>query len=181
MSKNANEIIQLRNEGMAYALQIAKKDGLEELERQVKLRGLLKVSMKFSKDELYQSAQNISERVYNNMLTIWYAVFHDRLGFGGKRIRQLKEWFDEKVYLVGERSPMGHHWATFEDYGEEANRLYDLGIDLGKLRETQAINAEDEVVRVHADSVIGWLAEHGFPEASEAVKKEIYGKFSQTP
>ena len=174
MSKNANEIIQLRNEGMAYALRIAKKDGLEELERQVKLRGTLRVSVKFTQDELYQSARNISERVYNNMLTIWYAVFHDRLGFGGKRIRQLKDWFDEKVYLVGETSPFGHHWATFEDYGEEANRLYDLGIDLDKLRETQAINDQDEPKKVYADEVIGWLAEHGYPEASEAVRKEIY-------
>ena len=176
MSKSANEIIKLRNEGMAYALQIAKKDGLEELERQVKLRGLLKVSVKFTPDELYESAQNISERVYNNMLTIWYAVFHDRLGFGGKRIRQLKQWFDEKVYLVGETSQFGHHWATFEDYGEEANRLYDLGIDLDKIRETQEINAETDTWKRYSDNMIGWLAEQGFLEASEAVRKEIYGE-----
>lgn len=174
MSKNANDIIQLRNEGMAYALQIAKKDGLEELERQVKLRGALKAAM-ISVDELNQSSRNLSDRVYNNILTIWYAVFHDKLGFGGKRIRQLKQWFDEKVYLVSEMSPMGHHWATFEDYGEEANRLCDLGIDLDKLRETQEINAKDEVRKIYADEAIEWLEKHGFPEASEAVRKEIYG------
>lgn len=174
MSKNANEIIQLRNEGMAYALKIAKRDGLEELEKQIEMRGLLKVSIKFTQDELYQSIQNISERVYNNMLTMWYAVLHDRLGYGEKRLKQMKQWFDEKVYIVGEQSPMGHHWATFEDYADEANRLYDLGIDLDKLRETQEINEQDETKKVYADEVIGWLAKHGYPDASEAVKKEVY-------
>lgn len=176
MANKANEIIQLRNEGMAYALKIAKEDGLEELERQVKMRGYLRASVKFTREELYQSIQNVSERVYNNMLTMWYAVFHDRLGYGGKRLHQLKQWFDEKVYIVGEQSPMGHKWATFEDYAEEANRLYNLGIDLDKIRETQIINEQDEVKKVYADEVIGWLRTHGFPEASEAVHKEIYGE-----
>lgn len=175
MASKANEIIQQRNEGMAYALKIAKEQGIEELEKQVKMRGYLKVSVKFTKDELYQSIHNISERVYNNMLTMWYAVMHDRLGFGEKRLRQMKQWFDEKVYIVGEQSPMGHKWATFEDYAEEANRLYGLGIDLGRIRETQEINEQDEVRKVYADEVIEWLGAHGYPEASEAVKKEIYG------
>lgn len=176
MASKANEIIQLRNEGMAYALKIAKEGGLEELERQVKLRGLLKVSVKFTQDELYQSIQNISERVYNNTLTIWYAVFHDKLGYKQKRLQKMKQWFDEKVYLVGERSPMGHKWATFLDYGEEANRLYNLGIDLEKLKETQEINEQDEVKKVYADEVVRWLDTNGFHDASEAVRKEIYGE-----
>lgn len=175
MASKANEIIKLRNEGMAYALRIAKEGGVDELERQVRMRGLLKVSVKFTQDEIYQSAENISERVYNNMLTIWYAVFHDRLGFGKERIQRLKRWFDEKVFVVGEQSPMGHHWATFEDYAEEANRLCGLGIDLDKIRETQAINEEKEVKKLYADEVIGWLNKHGYPDASEAVRKEVYG------
>ncbi|MCI7043341.1 MAG: hypothetical protein MR992_14690 [Lachnospiraceae bacterium] len=176
MASKADEIIQLRNEGMAYALKIAKEGGLEELERQVKLRGLLKVSVKFTQDELYQSIQNISERVYNNTLTIWYAVFHDKLNYKQKRLQRLKQWFDEKVYLVGEQSPMGHKWATFIDYGEEANRLYNLGIDLEKLKETQEINEQDEVKKVYADEVVRWLDTNGFHDASEAVRKEIYGE-----
>ena len=174
MASKANEIIKLRNEGMAYALRIAKEGGVDELERQVRMRGLLKVSVKFTQEEIYQSAENISERVYNNMLTIWYAVFHDRLGFGKERIQRLKRWFDEKVFVVGEQSPMGHHWATFEDYAEEANRLCGLGIDLDKIRETQAINEEKEVKKLYADEVIGWLNKHGYLDASEAVRKEVY-------
>lgn len=174
MSAKPDEIIKLRNEGMAYALQIAKKDGLEELERQVKIRGLLKVSIKFTQEEIQKSIQNMSDRIYNNMLTMWYAVFHDRLNYGSKRIHRMKQWFDEKVYTVSEQSPMGHHWAEFYDYAEEANRLYNLGIDLDAIKETQDINAEGDVKKLYADEVIEWLSKHGYPEASEAVRKEVY-------
>ena len=174
MAVKADEIIKLRNEGMAYALSIAKKDGLEELERQVKVRGCLKVSVKFTQEELQGSMKHMADRIYNNMLTMWYAVFHARMGYGKKRIHQLKDWLDEKVYLVSEQTPMGHHWCEFYDYAEEANRLYGLGIDISCIMETQKLNADDETKIVYADEVIGWLAKHGYPEASEAVRQEVY-------
>lgn len=176
MAAKTDEIIKLRNEGMAYALNIAKTEGLEELERQVKLRGCLKISVRFTREELHKSIEEISDRIYHNMLTMWYAVFHDYLGYGEKRLLRLKELFDRKVYIVGEQDPMGHHWATFEDYAEEANRLYNLGINLDKIRETQRINEENEVKKVYADEVIAWLEKQGYPDASKAVRKEIYGE-----
>ena len=52
MASKADEIIKLRNEGMAYALTIAKQGGIAALEEQVKLRGYLKVSVKFTPEEL---------------------------------------------------------------------------------------------------------------------------------
>ena len=61
MKKRADEIINLRNEGMAYALKIAKERGIEELQRQVNIRGCLRVSVKFTPEELQQSIDNIAE------------------------------------------------------------------------------------------------------------------------
>lgn len=74
---------------------------------------------------------------------------------------------------------MGRHYARFEDYALEANELYDLGIDVEKVREAQRNNDENDrynKIAVEADSVIGWLAKNGYPDASNAVKKEIYGE-----
>ena len=95
MATKADEIIKLRNEGMAYALSIAKQGGVEELEKQVKLRGYLKATVKFTPEELSTTIDSISERVYNNMLTIMYAVLHDDLGYGQKRLTNFKKSFDE--------------------------------------------------------------------------------------
>lgn len=174
-----NEIIKLRNEGMAYALKIAKEHGIEELQEQVKIRGYLRATVKFTPEEMMQTIDNIAERIYNNMLTMVYAVLHDRHGWGKKRLLDFKREFDEKVYLVGERDGMGRHYARFEDYAQEANDLYDLGIDIEKVREAQRNNDENDrmnKIAVEADSVIGWLEKHGYGDAAEAVQEEIYGE-----
>lgn len=39
MAKKADELIKLRNDGMAYALKIAEEYGVDGLREQVKLRG----------------------------------------------------------------------------------------------------------------------------------------------
>lgn len=175
MGKKENDIINLRNEGMAYALRIAKKSGIEELERQVKMRGYLKCSVRFTAEELQQSIDNIADRVYNNMLTMVYAVMHDQNGWGRKRLLRFKEEFDRKVYEVGETDEMGRHWARFEDYASEANELYGLGIDMDKIRETQTIN--DEQKYIAADAAIGFLENKGYVSAAEALRKEVYERY----
>ena len=179
MAIKPGDVIRLRNEGMAYALKIAKEHGIEELQEQVKMRGYLRATVKFTPEEMVQTIDNIAERIYNNMLTMVYAVLHDRHGLGKKRLLEFKQAFDEKVYLVGERDGMGRHYARFEDYAQEANDLYGLGIDTGKVREAQRNNDENDrmnKIAVEADSVIGWLRKHGYGAAAEAVQKEIYGE-----
>lgn len=177
MATKADEIIKLRNEGMAYALKIAKEHGVEELEKQVKIRGYLKCSVRFTPEELNKSCDNVAERIYNNMLTMVYAVLHDQYEFGKKRLQRFKEEFDQKVYGVSERDPMGQHYARFWDYAEEANRLYDLGIDIDRILETQKINDEldkERGIYVSADSVISYLKDHNFPGAAETLRRRIY-------
>lgn len=177
MAIKTDDILRLRNEGMAYALKIAKKDGIEELEKQVKMRGYFRATVKFTAEEMTQTVDNIATRIYNNMLTMVYAVLRDRHGWAGKRLKQFKADFDEKVYCVGERNGMGHHYSRFEDYAMEANELYDLGIDINAVQEAQRNNDDndlDQGIAVKADSVIGWLNSHGYPEAAMAVKAEIY-------
>lgn len=175
MATKPDEVIRLRNEGMAYALRIAEKEGIDVLRQQVKVRGLLKVSVRFTPDEMNKTIDNISSRIYNNMLTMTYAVLHDCHGFGGTRLKRFKEQFDKKVYCVSERDEMGHHWATFEDYAEEANRLYGLGIDMEKIYETQRYNDENDKVYISAESAIGFLQEKGYADAAKALKDEVFG------
>ena len=171
MANKANEVIQLRNEGMAYALKIARENGLPALEEQVKIRGLLKVTAKFTPEELNRSINNISERVYNNMITMVYAVLHDEFKYGNVRLKRFKELFDRKVYLVGEPDPVGRHYARFEDFAAEANRLYDLGIDMNIIKETQQNNDSSGRKYVAIDEILKFLLENGFIDAVEALEK----------
>ncbi len=179
MANKTGDILRLRNEGMAYALKIAERHGIEELRQQVKLRGYFQATVKFTPEEMTQTIDNIAERIYNNMLTMVYAVMHDKHGWRKKRLLDFKRDFDEKVHVVGDLDGMGHHYAKFEDYAIEANKLYDLGIDIEKVREAQRNNDENDRangIAVEADSVIGWLRKNGYSDAADAVKKEVYGE-----
>lgn len=177
MAIRPDEIIKLRNEGMEYALRIARDQGIDVLAEEVKKRGYYRCTVKFTPEELNMSEQNISDRIYNNMLTIWYAVFRDKLGFGGKRLTQLKQWYDEKVYGVALKDDMGHHWARFEDYAREANEMFGLGIDLDRILETQGIQDERDIYDgtwIRADTAVERLKELGFEDAAEALRYEVY-------
>ena len=171
MAVKADEIIKLRNEGMAYALKIARENGLPALEEQVKIRGLLKVTAKFAPEELNRSIDNISDRVYNNMLTMVYAVLHDEFKYGNVRLKRFKQLFDRKVYLVGEPDPVGRHYARFEDFAAEANRMYDLGIDMDIIKETQQNNDSSGRKYVAIDEILKFLLKNGFTDAVEALEK----------
>lgn len=172
-----DDIITLRNEGMAYALAIAKKDGVEELERQVKIRGAAKVSLRFTKEELRESMRTMSERIYANQLTLWYAVFHDKMGFGKDRMQRLKRWYDEKLALVAGKDPMGEHWARFEDYAEEANKLHGLGIDMDAIIGTQNdVDRDGGAKTVEAWAAVCWLRDRGHAKAADALEGELFGK-----
>lgn len=173
MAIKADEIIKLRNEGMAYALKIAKDAGsLEALEEQIRLRGLMKVTVKFTPEEFDQTLNNISTRVYNNMLTMVYAVLHDTYGYGNVRLKRFKKDFDQKVYLVGEEDPLGRHYARFDDFADEANRLQELGIDLDVIKETQLNNDHSSRKYVAIDQIVKFLLEKEHFAAAEDLQKE---------
>lgn len=168
MASKADETIKWRNEGMAYALKIVKECGVEKLEEQVRLRGLLKVSLKFTAEELDKTLHAIGDRVYNNILTMVYAVLHDDFGYGNTRLRRFKTNFDKKVFLVSHQDPVGRHYARFIDYADEANRLIGMGIDIDAIRDTQIANDENDRKYVAADETIKFLKHKGFNEAADA-------------
>lgn len=183
MAIKTDDLIRLRYEGMAYALKIAleakKKgeDGVIALSKEVERRGYLKCSVRFTADELNKSEQNISDRIYNNMLCIWYAVFRDKLGFGKERILRLKRWYDEKVYSIGDTDGLNQHWCRFVDYAEEANEYAQMGIESDKVLETEYINRQNDVIQVvnvRADDVENWIRKRSEELATEFHRK-VYG------
>ena len=51
MAKESKEFM-ARMDGMSYALRIAKEKGIEELEKDLKMRNFMKASTNYSKDEI---------------------------------------------------------------------------------------------------------------------------------
>lgn len=171
MASKADEIIKLRNEGMAYGYQIFKKYGEEEFEKQVKMRGLLKVTMKFTPEEVMETVTTISKRTYNLMLAICYTALHDGFGFGKERLTKFRKLVEEKSYVADRPDPLGRYYVTFEDYANEANKLYDFQIDTEILKEVQKLHEGNNRKYIAVDALVKTLLENGRNDVAEELAK----------
>ena len=74
-----------RNDGLALAGKIVRRGGIEELEKEMKVRGVTGIHTAIAKKELEQATMAIKEMTLDTMLLLSVAVLHDEFGFGGKR------------------------------------------------------------------------------------------------
>ncbi len=164
-----------RMEGMIYAYNIARKEGVDALEREIRKRGILKAPMRFTQKQIDEFWRELSLNVYNNMLASFAYALHVGFGFGKERLQRLKKIFDEKVKNTIDLDWMGDHYVKLEDYALEMNEKYDLGLDIIRIAACQDVHDEREnkVERFDRDHVIKELRDAGFVDASEFLKKKI--------
>ena len=125
MAKESKEFM-ARMDGMSYALRIAKEKGIEELEKDLKMRNFMKASTNYSKDEIKHFWNFISENCYNNMLTAVAVSLHECFGFGKDRLRKFKGYFDKIVCDTQNLDYMGEHYVKLEDFAIEDLSQKDL-------------------------------------------------------
>ncbi|OYO76068.1 hypothetical protein C8E03_108140 [Lachnotalea glycerini] len=177
MAKGDKEF-QWRMEGMLFALKIAKQDGVEALENDIRSRNILKAPMRFSPEELESFYKLMSGRIYNNILTIAYAVLHDTFGFRKERLKRFKKVFDEKTMCIADLTRFGNHYVTFTDYAREANEKYNLGIDIDLVSATQDINDETMGKRAKIDAIGELFKEQGYSDAAEFLRTYEFTKLN---
>lgn len=91
-----------RMEGMAYALRIAKKDGIEELERELKKRGITGISLNCSHKELETATVNMRNMMFDTFMCFSIGILHDCFGFGPTRARKFQQKFLEGSELLAD-------------------------------------------------------------------------------
>ena len=94
MGKMSKEEI-ARYEGMAYALRIAKKDGIEGLEAEIKKRGITGISINMSHKEMEKATENMRNMMFDTFLCFTIGILHDCFGFGKARANKFKNHFFE--------------------------------------------------------------------------------------
>lgn len=121
-----------RMQGMVYACQLAQKQGVDALVKEVQKRGVTKVGITASDKQLADMWGALSDNIGQNMLTTVAWVLHDTFGFGQKRLQQFMTEFDRATSNLMSLDYMGEHYVTLEDYAVELNQKYDLGLDVIK-------------------------------------------------
>lgn len=165
-----------RMQGMIYAFNKAKEEGIEALERDMKKRNLLKLPLTMTESQMDEIYENLTANIYNNMLSIALFVLHDSFQFGKIRIRRFKDAFDKLTLDTVDLDYLGQHYVRFEDFALEMNERYDTGIDISRVAAmTTVIDAKrPDYHYCHVDTVLKNLREGGFEDAAVFIENKLY-------
>ena len=126
MGKNSQlEKMKQRSEGMAYALDIVKKDGIEGLEKIVNQRFKTGFTCKYvPQDELMAHLDEIKAWYYIAIVSTFLMKLHDLFGFGKKRCTRLANSFLDSADSTL-RPELG---VSLVDFIKEAERIIKMEI-----------------------------------------------------
>lgn len=127
MGKNSQlEKMKQRSEGMAYALDIVKKDGIEGLEKIVNQRFKTGFTCKYvPQDEYLAQLDEVKSWYYVSIVCSFLVLLHDDHGFGKKRATELANRFLDII----DSTLHPELGVTLNDYIKEAERI--TGIEIG--------------------------------------------------
>ena len=163
---------ELRMQGMIYAYNKVKEEGLDALDRDIKMRGITRIPLVYKEADARKMMYLIGNNVTMNVLTVSCVVLNELYGFGQKRLRDFMDQFTKRTDLVVDMDYMGAHYATLDGYAVEMNEKYNLGIDVGVLATYQELSDQNNP-RYHmcqVEMVIESLERDGFPEAADRLR-----------
>lgn len=170
-----NKEFQWRMEGMLYALKIVKEKSIEALEREIRIRGILKLDIWTPKDYIETMQKSVSENVYCSMLSTMLFTIHDIFGFGKERLYRLKKAFDKNVGNIYDLDWMGEHYVRFEDYAVYLNEHFGFDLNADKMAALQdlADEQDDRIGRYDPKVLIAELKANGFDDAAEWLESKV--------
>lgn len=168
--------MQDRISGMIYARDIAKTKGIEELEKDIKMRGMTYLQLEIKKETVDKIITSIATRMFNSYIVAVYKVLNEHFGFGKDRLHRFKKEFDEVCKDISTVDCYGDLLYTFGDYANIYNEKYDLNIDLDKVDEVDCMNRRSYgTVGVDVHSIEILLHENGFDDASKFLRSYMGG------
>lgn len=175
MAKKMTREMEWRSQGMLYAYNVAKTDGVEALEKDIRLRGFLRAPLTYTEKELNEFWHELSKNLYSTMMTVTCMALHDSFGYGKKRIKAFKEKFDKITETANNLDYLGDHYVTLADYAEYLNEECDLGIDTERVAIAQE-SYDEKSESYHAaniEEVLKVLRDGGYEDASEFLEGKL--------
>ena len=174
MSKASKEHM-WRIQGMIYALNIAKKDGVAALERDIRMRNFLRAPLKFTQKDIDDYIEFTITNIYSTTMTVWFMALNKTYGFGKKRLERLKECYDEFSLGIMDFDYLGNHYASLEDYAVYLKEKYGCGIDVERVAMCQNTSNVDKENKHKADvwEIINVLRENGYEDAAKFIEEKI--------
>ena len=171
-----DKLYEARMSGYIAAYNIAKREGIEALEKELRMRNVLKIDVSVQGKKVREYFEEISQNLYFNTLTAVAWTLHDSYGFGKKRILEFKKEFDKTIQDTLDLDYLGEHYVKLEDFALELNKKYNLGIDYIRVAACQDVHDEgDSNYRMcKIDRVLQELRDNGFKDAAMFIEKKLY-------
>ena len=159
---------ELRMSGMLYAYQIAKEKGLEELEKDIKMRGILRAPLAYSKGDIDSFLEYLKTNFYNSIMSVACIALEDTFGFKKVRLKRFKEAFAKATTNMMDLDYIGENYVTLEDYAVYLNEKYDLDVEVEVVSVCQenANSAHPDYHMVKAERLIEIMREDGYEDAA---------------
>lgn len=176
-----NKMHQYRNDGLAFAMRIIDKDGVDGLKKEVQNRKAFFIPFDFGREECKAMYSMLAERILATYNSVALFTLHDKWGFGKKRLERFRDDFNEQCEMINACDKFGERYVTIVDMAKEIMEKYDLELDMEQIGNVDKINkAEEEKSRkVELDAVMELLEQNGFGKAAGFLQKwkgEYYGR-----
>ena len=121
-----NKEFQWRMQGILHVREVVKKDGLEGLDKEIKMRGFLQAPLVYSKGQIDGWWDELSTNLYATMTTVAGMVLREHFGFGKQRLLKFRNEFQNMTKSALDLDYLGSHYVTLEDYANELNEQFDI-------------------------------------------------------
>lgn len=173
MSRPSKEY-EYRMQGMIYALNIARKEGVEALEKDIKKRGFFRAPMKFTQKDIDGFIEFLSQNLFATSMAVWFMALHNLYGFGKNRLERLKAEVERLTIDATDFDYLGNHYATLEDYAIYLNGKYELGLDSERVAAVQSVYSKEKNHKMaNVDEVTRILKENGYDGAAGFLEERI--------
>lgn len=159
-----------RMQGMIYAANLVKEQGIEALESDIAKRGVYKIPLNMSEKQFNEFVGMLGEGSKNAVFAIVYVVLCEDFGFGEKRLNKFAEGFLKRFQDVFKMDYMGEHYVTLTDYAVMMKEKYgSLEMDIDRIQLEQDGNDKrnpDFRNYIWIDGIIKVLNSNGYSDAA---------------
>ena len=113
----ADKLAEARLQGMRYAYEQIKRDGIDEFKKELAWRNRNNISMLKTKQEMKEESFKMESILYVRMAVNFYTLMNDMWGIGRKRIKQFNERYN------GRLADMYNHFFEWDDYKKEFEKI----------------------------------------------------------
>ena len=165
-----------RMQGMIYAANIAKEKGIDALKREIQIRGVYKVPLQYTLEQLEEFIHEICDNTRNTTFALTFDTLNKEFRFGEQRLQQFADEFNKRFNACLDLDYMGEHFVDMTDFAHEIKSKYkNLTLDIQRIAVCQDEHdkAQPEYRNTrYLDGIINTLRGAGYSDAAEFLEKK---------